>query len=119
MIDWGWIVGHLDDIAAVGLGARAPHGDRGGRRRGAVVRRWRSSSVGSRRPSARSPSSAACSTRSRASPCSRCSCPITGFTLLTAEIGLVSYTLLILVRNMLAGLDGVPGDVTEAARAWA
>jgi osmoprotectant transport system permease protein len=43
--------------------------------------------------------------------------PITGFTLLTAEIGLVSYTLLILIRNILAGLDGVPADVTEAARA--
>jgi osmoprotectant transport system permease protein len=42
--------------------------------------------------------------------------PITGFTLLTAEIGLIGYTLLILIRNLLAGLDGVPGDVTEAAR---
>jgi len=42
--------------------------------------------------------------------------PITGFTLLTAEIGLISYTLLILIRNLLAGLDGVPADVTEAAR---
>lgn len=41
--------------------------------------------------------------------------PITGLTLVTAEIGLVSYTLLILVRNMLAGLDGVPGDILEAA----
>jgi osmoprotectant transport system permease protein len=42
--------------------------------------------------------------------------PITGFTLLTAEIGLIGYTLLILIRNLLAGLDGVPSDVTEAAR---
>ena len=42
--------------------------------------------------------------------------PITGFTLLTAEIGLIGYTLLILIRNLLAGLDGVPQDVTEAAR---
>lgn len=41
--------------------------------------------------------------------------PITGLTLVSAEIGLVSYTLLILVRNMLAGLDGVPGDIVEAA----
>ncbi len=41
--------------------------------------------------------------------------PITGLTLVSAEIGLVSYTLLILVRNMLAGLDGVPGDILEAA----
>ncbi|MCB1013691.1 MAG: ABC transporter permease [Acidimicrobiales bacterium] len=41
--------------------------------------------------------------------------PITGLSLLTAEIGLVSYTLLILVRNMVAGIDGVPAAVREAA----
>lgn len=42
--------------------------------------------------------------------------PITGVqSLLTAEIALVTYTLLILVRNTLAGLDGVPPDVLEAA----
>jgi osmoprotectant transport system permease protein len=41
--------------------------------------------------------------------------PITGFTILTAEIGLVSYTLLILVRNIVGGLRGVPPDVREAA----
>jgi osmoprotectant transport system permease protein len=42
--------------------------------------------------------------------------PITGLTTLTAEIGLVSYTLLILIRNTVAGLDSVPEDVKEAAR---
>jgi osmoprotectant transport system permease protein len=42
--------------------------------------------------------------------------PITGLGRTTAEIGLVSYTLLILVRNIVAGLDGVPGDVRDAAR---
>jgi osmoprotectant transport system permease protein len=41
--------------------------------------------------------------------------PFTGLSLLTAEIGLISYTLLILVRNTLAGLDGVSPDVREAA----
>jgi osmoprotectant transport system permease protein len=41
--------------------------------------------------------------------------PITGLSLASAEIGLVSYTLLILVRNTLAGLDGVSPDVLEAA----
>ena len=41
--------------------------------------------------------------------------PITGLTVLTAEIGLVSYTLLILVRNIVAGVDGVPASVKEAA----
>ena len=41
--------------------------------------------------------------------------PITGLTMLTAEIGLVSYTLLILVRNIVGGLRGVPPEVREAA----
>lgn len=41
--------------------------------------------------------------------------PWTGLSLLTAEIALVSYTILILVRNILAGLSGVPPDVLEAA----
>jgi osmoprotectant transport system permease protein len=41
--------------------------------------------------------------------------PITGFTVTTAEIALVSYTLLILIRNTVAGLDAVPREVREAA----
>ena len=41
--------------------------------------------------------------------------PITGFSILSAEIGLVSYTLLILVRNIVAGIDGVDPAVREAA----
>ena len=42
--------------------------------------------------------------------------PFTGLSRTTAEVGLVSYTLLILVRNIVAGLDGVPDEVREAAR---
>ncbi|HEX6394423.1 MAG TPA: ABC transporter permease [Acidimicrobiales bacterium] len=42
--------------------------------------------------------------------------PITGLGTVTAEIGLVSYTLLILVRNIVAGLDSVPGEVRDAAK---
>lgn len=42
--------------------------------------------------------------------------PYTGLSLLTAEIGLVGYTLLIIIRNTTAGLAGVPDDVKEAAR---
>jgi osmoprotectant transport system permease protein len=43
--------------------------------------------------------------------------PITGFlSLLTVEVALVTYTLLILVRNMVTGLDAVSDDVREAAR---
>ncbi len=41
--------------------------------------------------------------------------PFTGLTILTSEIGLVAYTLLILVRNIVVGLDGVPADVRDAA----
>lgn len=42
--------------------------------------------------------------------------PFTGLTVTTVEIALVGYTLLILFRNILAGLRGVPEDVLEAAR---
>ena len=42
--------------------------------------------------------------------------PVTGLSRLTVEIALVSYTLLILTRNVMAGLRGVPADVREAAR---
>jgi osmoprotectant transport system permease protein len=41
--------------------------------------------------------------------------PFTGLSLLTAEIGLVSYTLLIIIRNTVAGIDSVPAAVKEAA----
>jgi len=43
--------------------------------------------------------------------------PYTGLTILTAEIGLVGYTLLILIRNITRGIRGVPADVLEAATA--
>jgi len=41
--------------------------------------------------------------------------PLTGLTLTTGIIALVLYTLLILVRNIVVALDGVPPDVIEAA----
>lgn len=41
--------------------------------------------------------------------------PITGFTMLTAQIGLVSYTLLILVRSIVTGIEGVDPAIREAA----
>lgn len=42
--------------------------------------------------------------------------PVTGVgTVVTAEIALVSYTLLILTRNIVEGLRGVPPDAIEAA----
>jgi osmoprotectant transport system permease protein len=42
--------------------------------------------------------------------------PFTGLTSTTVEIGLVTYTLVIFVRNTLAGLDSVSPDVLDAAR---
>lgn len=41
--------------------------------------------------------------------------PFTGLSTLTSEIGLVGYTLLIIVRNTVAGIDGVSQGVSEAA----
>jgi len=42
--------------------------------------------------------------------------PLTGyFSVTTAEVALVSYTLLILMRNTVAGLESVPQDVNESA----
>lgn len=43
--------------------------------------------------------------------------PFTGLSLLTAEIALTSYTLVILVRNIVAGIRAVPAEVREAASA--
>lgn len=43
--------------------------------------------------------------------------PVTGLSILTAEIPLVLYTLLIFMRNNLAGLDAVAPEVLEAADA--
>jgi len=42
--------------------------------------------------------------------------PYTGLSVLTAEIGLVSYTLLILIRNIVSGIRSVPSDVRDAAQ---
>jgi osmoprotectant transport system permease protein len=42
--------------------------------------------------------------------------PITGLTRTTVEIALVSYTLLILYRNMVEGLRGVPPEALESAK---
>jgi osmoprotectant transport system permease protein len=42
--------------------------------------------------------------------------PVTGLTVTTVEIALVSYTLLILFRNTLEGLRSTPPEVIEAGR---
>ena len=43
--------------------------------------------------------------------------PVTGLSIVTAEVPLVLYTLLIYLRNFLAGFDSVAPDVLEAADA--
>jgi osmoprotectant transport system permease protein len=42
--------------------------------------------------------------------------PLTGFGFVTALIPLTAYTLLILFRNIIAGLDNVPDETRDAAR---
>jgi osmoprotectant transport system permease protein len=42
--------------------------------------------------------------------------PVTGLTVTTIEIALVSYTLFVLYRNIVAGLRAVPAEVLESAR---
>jgi len=42
--------------------------------------------------------------------------PLTGLTVTTIEIPLVSYTLFVLYRNLVAGLRGVPAEALESAR---
>jgi osmoprotectant transport system permease protein len=42
--------------------------------------------------------------------------PVTGISITTVEIALVSYTLLILYRNMIEGLRGVPAEIIDVAR---
>ncbi len=41
--------------------------------------------------------------------------PFTGLTFTTATIPLVTYTLLILVRNIVTGIDGIPAETRDAA----
>ncbi|HVM16275.1 MAG TPA: ABC transporter permease [Gaiellaceae bacterium] len=42
--------------------------------------------------------------------------PVTGLTVATVQVALVGYTLLVLFRNVLTGLQSVPPDALEAAR---
>ena len=116
MIDWAWIVDHLDELAgrtlqhmvlasiAVGVGFIASLA-----LAIAAVRRSRLRSlvVGASGVVYTIPSLAMFAAL----------VPITGLSLVTAVIPLTLYTLLILMRNNLAGLDGVAPDVLEAADA--
>jgi len=116
VIDWCWIVDHLDDLAgrtvqhmilagiAVGIGFVISLGMsilalRRARLRAAVVT---ASGIVFTIPSLAMFAALV---------------PVTGLTTVTAEVPLVLYTLLIFTRNTLAGLEAVPPDVLEAADA--
>ncbi|HEV8488888.1 MAG TPA: ABC transporter permease [Candidatus Limnocylindrales bacterium] len=114
MIDWAWIADHLDDLAgrtvqhlylaaiAVGVGFVISFG----------LAIW---SI--RRRSVYGPIAAVAGILYTIPSLAMFPVlvPVTGLSILTAEIPLVLYTLLIFVRNIVAGFDGVPGEVLEAA----
>ena len=115
LVDWGWILDHLDDIVR-GIDPAPPADDHPARHR--LRHRARPGRLGGppaaglradRRPTAgilyTIPSLAAFAILR----------PIFGLSLLTAIIPLATYTLLILFRNNVAGFHAVPTDVLEAA----
>jgi osmoprotectant transport system permease protein len=116
VIDWAWILDHLDDLAgrtvqhlvlasiAVGIGFIASLGIAISAVRRSRLRRL---VVGASSVIYTIPSLAMFAAL----------VPITGLSLVTAVIPLTLYTLLIFVRNTLAGLDAVAPDVLEAADA--
>lgn len=116
MIDWAWMAGHLDELAgrtvqhfvlaaiAVGLGFLLSLG-----LSVAALRRRRLRRV------LVTMSGAIYTIPSLAMFAALV--PLTGLTIVTAEVPLTLYTLLIFMRNMLAGLDDVAPDVLEAADA--
>jgi osmoprotectant transport system permease protein len=116
MIDWAWIADHLDELAdrtlqhfvfaaiAVSMGFALSLGLaivalRRARLRSALVT---ASSIVYTIPSLAMFAALV---------------PITGLSIVTAEVPLVLYTLLIFMRNILAGFDSVAPDVIEAADA--
>jgi osmoprotectant transport system permease protein len=116
MIDWAWAADHLDELAgrvvqhfvlasiAVGIG---------------FVISLALSIWAARRPIVRTPlvslSGVLYTIPSLALFAALV--PVTGLSILTAIVPLVLYTILIFMRNILAGLDGVPAEVLEAADA--
>jgi osmoprotectant transport system permease protein len=114
IIDWGWISTHLDDlwaltvehialtVIAVGVGFLISFG------LAMLVVRWRRTY---------GPIAAVSGILYTIPSLALFAAlvPITGLTTLSAEIALVSYTILILVRNLVTGIGGVPVDAREAA----
>jgi osmoprotectant transport system permease protein len=116
MIDWGWVAGHLDDIAylvlqhlvlvAVPLAA------------GFAIS-LALAIAAMRHPALYGPVTALTGILYTIPSLAAFALlvPVFSFSWLTAFIPLTTYTLLILFRNIVAGLQGVPADVLEAADA--
>jgi osmoprotectant transport system permease protein len=114
MLDWGWIGDHLGALAsrtgqhlyltviALGVGFAISFAI------GVVATRWRAIY-----PPAATVADIVFTIPSLA--LFAAFVPITGLSILTAEIPLVLYTLVILLRNVVAGFDAVPAEVREAA----
>jgi osmoprotectant transport system permease protein len=114
MLDWAWIVDHLDDLAArtiqhlalaaiaVGVGFLISF----------AMALW-----AVRRRSVYVPISAIAGILYTVPSLALFAAlvPITGLSILTAEVPLVLYTLLIFIRNIVAGFDAIPADVLESA----
>jgi len=113
-VRWDWVVGHLDDIGthtiehlrltglSMGIGLVLAIA------LSAFALRWRRSYapiIGVTGVLFTIPSLAAFAVL----------VPFTGLTTTTATVPLVTYTLLILVRNIVTGVDGVPSDIRDAA----
>lgn len=113
-VRWDWVVGHLDDIGthtiehlrltglSMGIGLALAIA------LSAFALRWRRSYapiIGVTGVLFTIPSLAAFAVL----------VPFTGLTTTTATVPLVTYTLLILVRNIVTGVDGVPSDIRDAA----
>jgi osmoprotectant transport system permease protein len=114
MIDWGWMADHLDDLAgrlvqhlylaaiAVAIGFAISF----------LLAIW---SVRQRRVYAPIAAIAGILYTIPSLALFAALVPITGLSLTTAETPLVLYTILIFVRNIVAGFDAVPPDALEAA----
>jgi len=114
LIRWDWVAGHLDEIGlrlgehllltvvAVGVGLAIAFG---------------LSLLVLRRPWLEQPTVLATGTLYTIPSLALFAVlvPYTGLSALTAEIGLVGYTLLILIRNIVGGIRSVPAEVREAA----
>ena len=114
LVDWAWIVDHLDDIGIrlgqhLGIAALAVAV---GLALAMALALW-----ARRTPGLRGPVTGVTGILYTIPSLAMFAAlvPFTGLSLLTAEIPLVVYTLLILFRNIMAGFDAVPDEVREAA----